>query len=292
MFYLFLLLVTVFPSGRLPTGRWGRLARAALVTGLVIVVAGCVMPFIRAEVVGYATSVVVRNPIAFLPDLAIWRAITPETAGFPIMFMIFPAAVSLVVRARRSSGTERQQLRWIAASIGFLVLAVAAGFAIASFVPGSVDSGLAWLPAMIAIPTVPLAIGVAVLRYRLYEIDRIVSRTISYAVISAMLVTVYAALILILQGPLGAITGGDTLAVAASTLIGAALFQPVRRRTQAAVDHRFNRARYDAEQMVAAFSARLREEVDIATVTTDLHGTIRGAVNPSSLGLWIRGARP
>ena len=105
-----------------------------------------------------------------------------------------------------------------------------------------------------AFPLPPIAIGIAVLRYRLYDIDRIISRTIAYASVSGMLLVVYAGLILVLQGPLGTITGGKTVAVAASTLVAAALFQPMRRRTQAAVDHRFNRARYDAQTTVAGFS--------------------------------------
>jgi hypothetical protein len=288
-FFLFAVLAMVFPSGRLPTGRWGRIGRVGLGVGLGFTAAAYVLPVIY---VGYPASAPVRNPAAFFPDLAIWQVLNPGTVFLPVLFLVLAGMVSLGVRVRRARGTERQQLRWFAASIAVLMSAVVSGFVIGYLVPGSSDSGLAWLPAMVAFPTVPIAIGFAVLRYRLYEIDRIISRTISYGVISATLVAVYGALILILQGPLGAITDGDTVAVAASTLVAAALFQPLRRRTQAAVDHRFNRARYDAERTVAGFSARLREEVDIATVTTDLHGTVQRSVNPSSLSLWIREARP
>jgi len=287
-FFLFAVLAMVFPSGRLPAGRWGRLGRVGLGAGLVLTAAAYVLPVIY---VGYPASEPVRNPAALFPELAIWRVINQATVILPIMVLVIAGLVSLGVRVRRARGTERQQLRWFAASIAVLMSAVVGGLVISYLVPGSED-GLAWIPAMVAFPSVPVAIGIAVLRYRLYEIDRIISRTISYGVVSATLVAVYAALILILQGSLGAITDGDTVAVAASTLVAAALFQPVRRRTQAAVDHRFNRARYDAERTVAGFSARLREEVDIATVTTDLHGTVQRSVNPSSLSLWIREARP
>ena len=134
----------------------------------------------------------------------------------------------------------------------------------------------------------PIAIGIAILRYRLFEIDRLVSRTIAYLVITGVLVAAYAGVILLLQGPLGVITGGETVSVALSTLVVAALFQPLRRRVQRVVDHRFDRARFDAERTTAAFSERLRDEVDIATVTADVDGTVRSALKPTLLGLWLR----
>ena len=288
LFYLFLLLVTVFPSGQLPTGRWGQLGRAALVVGLIVVVAGCLMPAMRAEIAGVRGSVLVRNPIALLPDLPIWRLFTPDTAGVPVMLLVVPAALSLVVRARRSSGAERQQLRWIAASIGFLVLGVAAGFAIVLFVPGGAESQLAWVPAMVAIPTVPIAIGVAVLRYRLYEIDRLISRTIGWAIVTGLLLALFAASVVGLQAILAGVNQGQTLAVAGSTLVAFVLFQPVRRRVQSIVDRRFNRARYDAEGTAAAFADRQRDQVDIAGLTVDLTGTINSALHPRAIGVWIR----
>jgi len=154
--------------------------------------------------VGYPASLWVRNPIAVPPDLSIWRVITPMTVIFPVMILVIAGSVALVVRVRRAGGTERQQLRWIAASFAVLMSAVVSGIVIETLVPGSGESGLAWIPAIVAFPTVPIAIGIAVLRYRLYDIDRIISRTISYGVVSAMLVAVYAGLILFLQGPLGA----------------------------------------------------------------------------------------
>jgi hypothetical protein len=286
--FLLAVLVMVFPSGRLPVGRWGRLGRAGLGTGLVFTAAAYVVPEISA---GYPVSAWVPNPAALLPDLAIWRVITPATVVFPAMILIIAGAISLVVRVRRARGTERQQLRWIAASFAVLMTAIVSGLIIGSLVPGSGESGLAWAPAMVAFPTVPIAIGTAVLRYRLYDIDRIISRTISYGVVSALLVAVYAALVLILQGPLGTITGGDTVAVAASTLAAAALFQPVRRRTQAAVDHRFNRARYDAERTINALAARLRDEMDLPIVRSAVVDAVALSVEPSAASLWLRPGR-
>jgi hypothetical protein len=292
LFYLYLLLATVFPSGGLPPGRWGGLGRAALMVGLVFVVAGCVMPLIYASVIGYPKGVWVRNPIAILPDLSIWRLVTPDTAGFPIMFLVLPAAISLVVRVRHSSGTERQQLRWIAASISFVVLAVVAGFVIGTLVPGSIESGLAWSPAAVAFPTVPIAIGIAVLRYRLYEIDRIISRTLAYAALTGALAVIYVAAFIALQAGLAPFTqSGGPLAVAASTLAVFALFQPLRRRLQAAMDRRFNRSRYDAQQTIEAFAGQLRDEVDIVRLGGEIETVIGATLSPASVGVWLRPSR-
>jgi hypothetical protein len=286
--FLLAVLVMVFPSGRLPVGRWGRLGRAALGVGLVFAGAAYVVPEISA---GYPVSAWVRNPVAILPDLSIWRVINPGTVVLPVLILLIAGTVSLVVRVRRASGTERQQLRWIAASFAVLMSAVVSGLVISFLVPGAEDSGLAWAPAMVAFPTMPIAIGIAVLRYRLYDIDRIISRTISYGVVSAMLVAVYAGLILVLQGPLGAITGGETIAVAASTVVAAALFQPVRRRTQAVVDHRFNRARYDAERTIDALAARLRDEMDLPIVRSAVVDAVERSVEPTAASLWLRPGR-
>ena len=291
-FFLFALLAVVFPSGGLPTGRWGMLGRAALGFGLTIVVAGYLMPVISVNLAGSQAYASVRNPIALIPDLALWRLVTPDSSIFPVMLVMVAAAVSLIVRVRRARGTERQQLRWFAAALAFVVLGVGTGFAVGFLVPGTSASGIAWIPAILAFTSVPAAVGIAVLRYRLYDIDRIISRTLAYAVMTAILAIVFAGIIVGLQTLFATLTSGSTLAVAASTLVVAALFQPLRQRIQRAVDHRFNRARYDAEQTVAGFSVRMRDEMDISTVAADLNGTVLGAVNPSSLGLWIREARP
>lgn len=288
LYYLYLVLATVLPSGRLPTGRWGRLGRIALASGIVMAAGGWVMPTINAAIVGYPATVQVHNPIAFLPDLAIWRVITQETAGFPIMALVLAAAVSLVVRVRRSGGTEHQQLQWIAASIGFVVLAVICGFVLWYFVPGAAESGLAWIPAYVAFPTVPISVGVAVLRYRLYEIDRIVSRTVGYLTVTTLLVAVFAAVVVGLQAILTPFTQGETVAVAGSTLLAATLFQPLRRRVQTAVDRRFNRARYDAERTTIGFGERLRDEVDLAALSGDIAGVIDTALHPMTVDVWIR----
>jgi hypothetical protein len=136
----------------------------------------------------------------------------------------------------------------------------------------------------------PIAIGIAVLRYRLYEIDRIISRSIAWAVVTGVLVAVFAGGVVALQAALAGFTQGETLAVAVSTLVAATLFQPLRRRVQRAVDRRFDRASYDGQRTVEAFAERLRDEVALDAVVADLHQTVATSIKPTSFGLWLRPA--
>jgi len=192
----------------------------------------------------------------------------------------------LVVRYRRARGAERQQVKWFAFA-GFveipLVIATA-WFAI----PAPFDM----LAAIVIIPLVPVATAIAILRYRLYEIDRLVSRTIAYAAVTGGLIVVYLVVNLGLTTAFSSITSGDSVAVAASTLVVAALFTPLRRRVQRVVDRWFDRARYDAERTTAAFSERLRNEVDLPSLVAELDTTVRGAISPSRVDVWLRSARP
>ncbi len=288
-FFLFALLATVFPSGRLPTGRWGMLGRAALGFGLTIVVAGYLMPVISVNLAGSKAYAPVRNPIALLPDLALWRLVTPDISIFPVMFVMFAAAVSLIVRVRRARGTERQQLRWFATSLAFVVVGVGTGFAVGYVMPGSSANGLAWIPAILAFTSVPMAVGIAVLRYRLYDIDRIVSRTISYVIVTGVLGAVFAIVVVGLQAILATFTRNGGIPIAASTLVVVALLQPLRRRVQRAVDRRFDRARYDADQTVRTFASRLRGNLDLGAVSAEILGTATSAVRPTAASIWLRG---
>jgi hypothetical protein len=131
-----------------------------------------------------------------------------------------------------------------------------------------------------------------VLRYRLYEIDQIISRTIGWAVVTAIIATLFVGTVVGLQALLADVTQSQTVPVAASTLVAFAVFQPLRRRVQAAVDHRFNRARYDADRLATAFTDRLRDEVDLTAVSVDIAGVVDTALRPSAIGVWIRRSRP
>ena len=192
-----------------------------------------------------------------------------------------------LMRYRRSTGIVRLQLRWLVSAVVFVIVAAAFGLGILA-VFGEESGGLGWLPAIVAYPTVPLAIWIAVTRYRLLEIDRIVSRTLAYAVVTGVLALVFVGIVLGLQAALAGLTAGDTLAVAISTLVVAALFQPVRGRVQRAADRRFNRSRYDAERTVESFASNLRDEVDLERLRGDLRTVIGRSLAPTSVGVWLR----
>jgi len=144
------------------------------------------------------------------------------------------------------------------------------------------------LVAIIVTPLIPIAIGVAILRYRLYDIDRLISRTVSYGAVTGILALAFVGTILVSQTILASFFSGNSVAVAASTLVVAALFQPLRRRVQSVVDRRFNRSRYDAERTVAAFGAHLRDEVDLADVDAAIRAVVVRTVAPTAMGVWIR----
>ena len=182
-----------------------------------------------------------------------------------------------VLSWRKASGERRQQLKWLACGGGVTLVtfigATAAGFT--SVLGELLSAGLVALP---------LSIGVGILKYRLYEIDRIISRTLAYALVTGLLIGVYAGLVLLATQVLSV---SSPVAVAVSTLAAAALFAPLRRRVQRAVDRRFNRARYDADRMVAEFAARLKDSVDLDTVRIDLAGVVRQALEPAHASVWV-----
>lgn len=269
----------VFPDGRLPSRGWGLPVR---VTGAIMLASS-----VTALLTFGPDSGLPRNPLA-LTGLPPEVAQAGTAAGtIALLGTVLLAAAAVTVRFRRARGSERQQLKWFAAA----VTVTSVLFPI-SFLTDAGPAELIDLASLVAATLVPVAIAIAILRYRLYDIDRIISRTVGYGAVTGLLALVFVALVLVFQTVLASFLRGNSVAVAASTLVVAALFQPLRRRVQAVVDRRFNRSRYDAERTVAAFGARLRDQVDIEAVTTDLDNTVRDAVRPASLGLWIRGNRP
>jgi hypothetical protein len=186
-----------------------------------------------------------------------------------------------VLRFRRARGTERLQLRWLAfaaAVTGVLALVVLVGMVVGA-------TAVLLLAAGVCMAVLPLATGAAILRYRLYDLDRIISRTVAYGLLTVLLGLGYTALALGLGQLLGR---GTPLVVAAATLAVAVVFQPARRRVQAAVDRRFNRRRYDAAQTIQAFSARLRQQVDLDTLTGELLAVVEQTMQPTRASLWLR----
>jgi hypothetical protein len=274
------LTVLLFPDGRLPSARWRWLA-AAYAAVAALWMAGTVVLTVRA-LADHRTQVDSGGNLLLLsghdPAAGWWNVL--QDLFFPLLIACWLASIaSQALSFRRSSGERRQQLKWLLA--GSVVTLVGLGpAALANGVPGSVALGAM----VIGFLALPVSIGVAVLRYRLFDIDRIVSRTLAYAIVTGLLVGVYAGLVLLTTEVFGFHT---PVAVAASTLAAAALFTPVRRRVQRLVDRRFNRARYDAETTVAAFADRLKDAVNLDSVRDDLAGTVHQALEPAHLSVWI-----
>ena len=270
----FVLLLT--PTGSLPSPRWRWWARVAAGGPVLLMLNAAIDPQPL-----YPAYPEVGNPLA-VSALRPLQVAVGIAGGVIILISLVVAAVSLVLRYRRARGTERLQLRWLAfaagLAAGLLVVALVAGFVV-----GNDAVVLAALGAMVAL--LPLATGAAILRYRLYDIDRIISRTLAYGLLTVLLGGGYAAVVL----GLGQLLGRDSsLVVAGATLAVAAVFQPARRRIQALVDRRFNRRRYDAARMIEAFSARLRDEVDLDMLSVELLSVVERTVQPSQAWLWLR----
>jgi hypothetical protein len=286
-FVVILALTTVVPGGRLPQGRGRRGAVVLLIVGVAVVILTAIAPTTSVNTDG-VTTIYVPNPVATLPDLPVWSALhVAEWGGLVIIVALAIGVVQMLLRYRASSGIERLQLRWIVTAVAFVFAAAATGL-LSLAVFGDAVGGIVWIPALIAYPAIPLAIGMAVMRYRLFEIDRIISRTIGWGLVTGCLVAVFTGGLIALQAVLSGFTQGATLAVAASTLIAFAAFQPLRRRVQRSVDRRFDRARYDGEQTAIAFSKRLRDQVDLQELETDIAGTIKATFRPTTTGIWLR----
>jgi hypothetical protein len=271
----FVLLLT--PTGSLPSRRWRWWARVAAAAAVVFVAASVVDPMpVYPEYPG------IGNPFG-VPALAEPPLDTLiPAAGLVVLVALVVAAGSLVGRFRRARGVERQQLRWLAwgATLAAVALVIA-------FVELALHGDTVLFQAAIGACSalLPLATGAAILRYRLYDLDRIISRTLAYGLLTILLGLGYAAVVLGLGRLL---PQGSSLVVAAATLAVAAVFQPARRRIQQAVDRRFNRGRYDAARTIAAFSTRLRDQVDLDTLTSELLTVVDQTMQPSQASLWLR----
>jgi hypothetical protein len=207
------------------------------------------------------------------------------TASGAVLAGTFIVALgSLGARFRVARGNEREQLKWVAYAMVLLVL----GFML-NLLPLGLDNDLAGLLAVVVgLLSVPVSVAVAILRHRLYDIDVVINRTLVYGSLTAVLVATYLVLVLTLRAVLGPITGESDLAVAGSTLAVAALFRPLRNRIQKVVDQRFYRKRYDASSTLDAFAGRMRRQLDLEAVGTDLRNTVADTVQPRSVSLWLR----
>jgi hypothetical protein len=280
---IFGFLPVLFPNGRLPSPRW----RPLLWAGFALVVYPVALAVRPGPMYTYGEPIW-DNPVGIaalgeVPDMI------DSVAWFLIVTVLLGVVAAVFTRWRRSREVERQQMKWFLAATGVLFSV----FLLEEVLP------LPEFPFGIVLLGFPVAVGIAVLRYRLYDIDRIISRTLAYALLTAVLVGVYAVGVLGFGGLVRSVTGdgGGALVVAASTLAVAALFGPARRRIQATVDRRFDRARYDAQQTVEAFAQRLRDEIDVEILAADLARVTAASLRPVHASVWLTpnveaGARP
>lgn len=280
------LLPLVFPTGRLLSPRWRIVVALAIAAGTLELLATAIGPGSNDT---YPPGV--ANPILVTGQPgAVISALFGVGQDLGGALMVLGIA-AVVVRFRRASGVERQQMKWFtfAAVATVAALGVAVALNSTSGEAPSIVDNTAWTATFAGVVLLPVAIGMAVLRYHLYEIDRIISRTVGWAVVTVVTVAVFSIGVVGLQALLAGLTQGQTLAVAASTLLAFALFQPVRRQVQRAVDRRFDRARYDGERIALAFGERLRAGTGLEAAGEELTATARAAVHPRSAILWLRG---
>ena len=285
---LFLAFVTillwVFPDGKLPAGRWRRPSVVLLVTGLVIAVTASLSGVVAVaahDVHVTADGDLAHPPTGFLVPFYVATILMTLAAWLAWIVIQIPTY-------RHAGGERRQQLKWlysgavvtlVAFVFGVFVIPVAMGQA-----PGYGNNPVITVLVVLAFGAMPASLAVAVLKYRLYELDRIISRVVSYTVITALLVGFYTGIVLLTTHVL---QFKSAVTVAACTLITAALFNPLRRRVQRAVDRRFNRSRYNAEAVVAGFTARMRQTVDFDVVRDDLLGVVHEAFQPTQVSMWL-----
>ncbi len=266
----------VFPTGRLPSRRWALVLIPAALGLLGGIAPAAFAPGPLSEVVA------INNPLGITsagPALETIGTISAMLA--PAVFIL--VVISLVLRYRRGGAVERNQIKWFVYPAAISAIGLGIGLPDVGLI-----SEIGWTGGLTAMALLPFAIGAAVLRYRLFDIDLIINRTLVYGALSVVLAVVYVASVLLLEQLLAPFAPGNPLAIAASTLGVVALFQPLRRRIQRAVDHRFYRSRYDAARVVNAFSGRLRDQVELGHLTDELRGSIAEALQPSSVSVWLR----
>jgi hypothetical protein len=267
-------LLLLFPNGRLLSQRWRWVAwpTGVAIAVLVVGVGIALWPERREIALGIQSDE---------GDLPAGLVAVLVVAGVVLVLGVFASVASLVLRFRRSKGVERQQLKWFTFAGAF-----AAFSGLAVFLP--TESAWTVVVFFAAALSIPLAAGIAILRYRLYDIDVVINRTLVYGSLTALLAGTYLGLVLLFQLVLAPVTEGSELAVAASTLAVATLFRPARRRIQAAVDRRFYRRKYDAVRTLEAFSARLREEIDLGALRAELTSVVHETMQPAHVSLWLR----
>ena len=282
---LLLFSLLLFPAGRLPSRRWRSLAWLTVAFVIVNVI-------VSAFSIGVDAGLgPIRNP----------HGIEGFSNGYNVVLSIAPVlyvavASSLFVRLRRARGVERQQIKWFVYAAAITLIVIVLGY----IIPSAIDTPLwferaGWALNIAVTPAIPVSIAIAILRYRLYEIDTLINRTLVYGTLTATLAAVYLGGVAIIQNIFRALTSQQEqpqLAIVVSTLVIAALFMPLRRRIQGFIDRRFYRSKYDARKTLEAFSAKLREETDLEALGDDLTGVVRETMQPAHVSLWLRPDTP
>ena len=277
---LVVFLPLVYPTGHLLSPRW----RWVVIVGIVGVATGAIGSAMKPGPLGDPRGPL--NPLVPPEPVLGWLKTVTILSNViaPPVFLL--ALASLLIRFRRSRGVERQQIKWFlfVASIATLLFAV-------SVLDVGPVSDVLWALGLVTMSFLPVAIGLAILRYRLYDIDRVVSRAVGYTLVTAILAVAFGAAVIVTQAAISPITQSSTLAIAASTLVVAMLFQPVRRVIQGRVDRRFDRSRVNAERLVAAFGDTLRDVTDLPTIENALVATSNRTWAPAAVAVWERAAR-
>ena len=275
---LIVLLCLLFPDGRLPSRHWRWFAWFSVL----LILVGAISQALAPGSVYYLGGI--HNPLGVegLPNVG-------EQVQTLVFTLIFVSAGSLFVRRLRASGVERQQLKWFTYASTLAISGVILSYTISDAIGALWLEWVGYVVLVVGFIGIPISMGIAILRYRLYEIDIIINRTLVYGVLTATLIALYFGDIVLLQRVFVVLTGEkSTLAVVASTLLIAALFTPLRRRIQWFIDRRFYRKKYDARKTLEAFSAKLREETDLEALNSELVGVVRETMQPAHVSLWLR----
>jgi hypothetical protein len=276
----------LFPHGRLPSRRWRIVAWVSAISCAAALISGMLEYEFLHEYTWPEDMSFVRplfsGPVAEVAATVFWYS------SMGILAMLFTSGGSLVLRLRRSSGEERQQLKWVVYSVALLAFVIPSTILVIIILPSLEDVRVFFA---VMFPLIPISVGMAILRYRLYEIDLIINRTLVYSLLTATLVAVYFGGVAMTQAVFRTLTGQEEqpqLAIVVSTLVIAALFNPLRRRIQGFIDRRFYRKKYDAAKTLEAFSAKLRDETDLDALSDDLVGVVRETMQPAHVSLWLR----
>jgi hypothetical protein len=279
-------IVLLFPTGRLPGRRW----RWVAALGLGVIVYAVINSSIGEGWGLYGTDWFLPNPLALIPQSTNYAVPLYVIALLLLAaFFVFFCALSLFIRYLRAGIVERKQIKWFLFACGLFVLILPLNFALSALGLEDIGSGLANLLYTLAVLALPLAIGIAILRYNLFDIDLIIRKTIIYAILTAVLAAIYFGVVVLLQSILESVSGQQSpISIVISTLVIAALFAPLRRRVQDFIDRRFYRRKYDAEKTLASFGQFVRDETDLEALTAELLRVTEETMQPEQVSIWLK----